>query len=149
MKPIFKWEGVNMRKERLQQIVGYLTMKYDLTHHSCNHICFKIKPEDVIYIVNNYQDIINESNLYMSMWGNEYRTSWSSNTINFYVSATDYCFGINQKSKYETTNNFEYTIRFKSSLEIKIDISCGSILSFDFTDTDNVKTQISFRNDNK
>ena len=138
-----------MRKERLQQIVGYLMMKHDISHHSCNHICFKIKPEDVIYIVNNYQDVINESNLYMSTWGNKHETSWSSNTINFFVSASDYSFSVNQKSKYEMTNNFEYTIRFNSSLEIKIDISCGSILSFDFTDTDSVKTQISFRYDDK
>ena len=138
-----------MRKERLQQIIGYLTMKYDITHRSCNHICFKIKPEDVIYIVNNYQDIINESNLYMSMWGNEHKTSWKSSTINFSVSATEYCFYIKQKSEYETTNNFGYTIRFNLPLEIKIDISCESILSFDFTDVDNVKTQISFRYDDK
>ena len=119
-------------------------MKYELSHHS-SHICFKIKPEDVVYIVNNYKDVLESSNLYISRYSDI--GNFSFNCDKFNVSADDNHIRI-ESSKYEQLNNFKSFVELNKVSEIEIDISCETILSFEFRHPNlKIAEQYSFRND--
>lgn len=132
------------RELRLKTLAGHLLSKYDLSHHSCSHICFNIKPQDVIDIVRDYQDVLIDSNLYVSpgAYG-----LWMYNFDSFKVSATDLYLNIESK-EYDRKNHFSIGVRMDEVEKIEIDISCNVILSLHFYYADTKRCdQISFRND--
>ena len=133
-----------IREERLKMLVGHLLTKYDLSYHSVSHICFNIKPKDVIDIVTNWKDVLDDSNLYISP-ATQSHSSYS--TTNFEAYVGENWFGIKSKV-YDSNNHFEVTERMLDVEKIEIDIGSNSILSFQF----NYKgieqySQYSFRND--
>lgn len=132
------------RKMKLKTIVGHLVMKRELTSQG-THICFNIKPEDVIYIFNEYKDVLESSNLYISR--SSYISSFSFNSDKFKVSTGNNSIFI-ESLNYEQKNNFNTYIHMRDVSEIEIDISCETILSFHFNHS-NLETseQYSFRND--
>ncbi|MDT8718305.1 hypothetical protein IAI10_16680 [Clostridium sp. 19966] len=119
------------REERIKQlktITGHLLSKYDLSHHSCSHVCYFIKPQDVIEIVKDYRELLETSNIYISpasMGLNSFSTD------NFKVYVGENWFGVKSK-EYDSKNHFECSVDMKEVEKIEIDISCNTILSFHF-----------------
>ena len=134
------------RKTKLHTLTGYILSKCNLINDSVNHKCFIIKPRDVIYIVDEYKDILMSSNLHMSRWSEIGR--WSFNTTDFNVTADEYSFRIKQAKEYDRFNNFEVYVELDKTTEIEVDISCETILSIHFKHS-NIKFDelFSFRND--
>lgn len=133
------------RKEKLQMLVVYLLNKYSLSHHSLNHICFKIKPEDVLYIVNGYKDILEESNIYMS--SSNVFSSFTINSNDFKIDTTERSLLI-ESNEENFKNKFRVFINLEKVVEIEIDISCETILTFEFKELNSdLFEKISFRCD--
>jgi hypothetical protein len=133
------------RKKRLHELTGYLLTKYDLKHNSVSHICFNIKVKDVIYIVNEYKDIISSSNIYISTYNNIGNFSINSDKFKTYMSHT-YLYV--ESEQHERKNHFKIYVNLEEVSEIEIDISCETILSFHFKHPNiELPEQFSFRND--
>jgi hypothetical protein len=135
------------RKSKLHELTGYLLTKYDLKHHSINHICFNIKAEDVIYIVNKYKDILESSNLFISRYSAI--ENFTFNNDNFKISTCQTWLYI-EDNDYKGTDNFQTYIELEKVTEIEIDISCETILSFHFSHPSlEIAEHYSFRNDKR
>lgn len=133
------------REERLKTLVGHLFYKHDTKHHSVNHISFMVKPEDIAYILENYMDVIKDSNLYLSLsvdgiW-------WRGATTDFKVETTEHAFTITQDGAYSMNDNYTVYVTYPDIVEIEITISCRVILSFNFQNKYGKNLQVSFRND--
>lgn len=135
------------REERIKQLktlVGHLLSKYDLSHHSCSHTCFLIKQQDVIEIVNEYRELLETSNIYINP-ASVGLNSFSTDNFETYVGEN--WFGVKSK-KYDSKNRFECSVDMKEVEKIELDISCNTILSFDFYYKDfKSRSQYSFRFD--
>lgn len=134
-----------LRKTKLNTLIGYLLNKYDLSHHSVNHICFKIKLQDIMYIIQNYKDVLESSNLFLDKYNPIGEICL--NTTNFKVSyERDFIFI--ESKEYESKNNFSMHIELSKCTDIEIDISCETILSFNFNYINaEYNEQLSFRDD--
>ena len=133
-----------IREDRLKTLTGHLLSKYNLSYHSVTHICFNIKPKDVIDIVTNWKDVLDDSNLYISP-ATQSHSGYSSTNFEAYVGEN--WFGVKSKV-WESNNHFEATERMLDAEKIEIDISGNSILSFQFSYKENKQySQYSFRND--
>jgi hypothetical protein len=133
------------RKERLKTLIGHLVLKYDINYNSVSHTSFMVKPEDIIYIIENYSDVINDSNLYLSLSVNG--IWWRRSTTDFKMTTTERYITISQAKKYDTKDHYEVLVDYYDVVEIKTTISCGSILSFDLKNKEGTYIQISCRND--
>jgi hypothetical protein len=133
------------RKSKLHELTGYLLNKYDLKYHSVSHICFKIKAEDVIYIVDKYKDVLVTSNIYISKHNDIGNFSINSDKFKAYMSHTHLYI---ESSQYERKNHFKVYVNLEEVSEMEIDISCETILSFHFKHPNiELPEQFSFRND--
>lgn len=132
------------RINRLHTLAGYLLSKYSLSNKSTvSHKCFNIKPCDVVYIVNTYKDVLLDSRVFISPTTHAHH-GYSFDKIEVY--AENSFFSISKT--WDSRNHFESNFRLDETSEIKIDISCETILSFHFC-YPNISRydQVSFRND--
>jgi hypothetical protein len=141
---IFHAINADERVQQLKSLVDRLNLKYPTDHQSSSHYAYKVKPVDIKEIVSDYINVLLDSNLYVSPATNAHQ---GYSYAEFEVYATDIYFGLKSK-KWNNKTHFDVAVRMDEADEIKVVISCGTILSFEFFYSKTERyDQISFRND--
>ncbi len=132
------------RLQRLKTLDDYLNSKYPTDRQNSTHHIYYVKPVDINEIIKDYMDVLLDSNVFISPASNAYQ---GFSYEEFEVYAADIYFGLKSK-KYDRKAHFDAAVRMNDAEKIQVDISGGTILSFQFYYSNNPNyDQISFRND--
>lgn len=134
------------RKLKLYELSGYLLNKYNIKHNSACHVCFDIKIEDVIYIVDKYKDLLESSNIYISRHSPIGNFSINNNDFKVEMCRT---FLFIESNNHKNADSFNGHVELEKVSDIQLDISCETILSFRFFHPSlEISEHYSFRDDN-
>jgi hypothetical protein len=137
-------ERNNWRIKRLNELLGYLTTRYE--HNERSYTDFTVKIKDVRYLLENFMDVLEDSNLYTSV-STEVSTTDIS-TDNFKIEIPYYNMLEIKTKDYDAKNNFKIHIDMDQIKEITFNVNGGTIFSIRFKhQIFKYDYHLSFRND--
>ena len=126
---------------RLDSLLRELKDNY-LQISNGTHNVFEVDPICIYNIINNYNDVLITSDLYINGFNSIGSISQTMRNIKDIYSTNNW---LGVSWNYENCERGNFHIKLKDVNKIKVNISCETILSFDFYVNDKDCTMLSFR----
>jgi len=117
------------RKVRIQTLLETLSLKYTQIDDNETHKRFTVQQQDIHHIANNYRDVLESSNVYISKCNEIGVCDYETTNYLIFCDSTGFVVTSNKQDRY---NNFNVYIEFGKVMEIEVIISCEVIISFHF-----------------
>lgn len=141
-----KEERTKWREKRLNELIGYLATRYE--HNKGSLTDFTVKIKDVRYLLENFMDILEDSNIYTSVTIGDVGSSADISTDNFKIEIPYYNMLEIKTKDYNSKNHFDIHIDMDKVKEITFNVNCGTIFSIRFIHAMfKYGYHLSFRND--
>jgi hypothetical protein len=132
------------REKRLNELLGYLATRYE--HNKRSLTDFTVKIKDVRYLLENFIDVLEDSNVYTSVDTEVGEVSISSD--NFKIEIPYHNMLKIQTKDYDAKNKFDIHIDMDQVKEITFDVNCGTIFTINFNhEVFKYGYKLSFRDD--
>jgi hypothetical protein len=133
------------RVKRLNELIGYLASRYD--HNERSYTDFTVKIKDVRYLLENFMDVLEDSNLYTSVDIGNIGSSDIS-TDNFKIEIPYYSMLEIKTKNYDSKNHFKIHIDMDKVKKITFNVNCETIFTINFKhEIFKYGYTLSFRND--
>lgn len=132
------------RVKRLNELLGHLTTRYE--HNKRSYTDFTVKIKDVRYLLENFMDLLEDSNLYTSVDTEVGEVSVSSDSFEIEI---PYHNMLKIRTKdYDRKNKFDIHIDMDLVEKIIFNVNCGTIFTITFEHKIfKYGYKLSFRND--